>query len=82
MTAQRVGTILESLGESEHADAGLAVASFLKEVGAPTKLRDIGVERADLRQIAEAAMQDWFVSRNARPVKDAGALLEVLEAAW
>lgn len=82
VTAQRVGTILESLGEREQAEAGSAVARFLKQVGAATKLREIGVERADLRQIAEAAMQDWFVSRNARPVKDAGALLEVLEAAW
>jgi len=82
VTAHRVGTILESLGERDRADAGAAVATFLKQVGAPTALREIGVERADLRPIAEAAMQDWFVSRNPRPVKDAGALQEVLEAAW
>ncbi|CAN7349520.1 iron-containing alcohol dehydrogenase family protein [Variovorax sp. LjRoot178] len=82
VTAQRVGTILESLGGPEQADAGATVATFLKQVGAPTKLREIDVELAALRPIAEAAMQDWFVSRNARLVKDAGALLEILKAAW
>lgn len=82
VTTQRVGTILEALGERGQADAGTAVASFLEQVGAPGTLQEIGIERADLPQIAEAAMQDWFVSRNARPVKDAAALLEVLEAAW
>jgi alcohol dehydrogenase class IV len=82
VTTPRVGTILEALGERSQADAVAAVAGFLKLVGAPGRLQEIGVERADLPQIAEAAMQDWFVSRNARAVKDAAALLEVLEAAW
>ena len=82
VTTERVGTILEALGERGQADAGTAVASFLEQLGAPGTLQEIGVERADLPQIAEVAMQDWFVSRNARPVKGAAALLEVLEAAW
>ena len=30
----------------------------------------------------QAALQDWFISRNPRPVRDAGALMELLEAAW
>ena len=82
VTTQRVGSILEALGERDGGDAGAAVAALLKRVGAPTKLREIGLDRADLRPIAEAAMQDWFVSRNARPVRDAAALLDVLDAAW
>jgi len=82
VTAQRTGAILESLGERDGADACEAVAGFLKRLGAAAALREIGVQREDLRQIADSAMQDWFVSRNARPVKDAAALLGVLEAAW
>ncbi len=82
VTTHRVGTIVESLGERDGADAQSIVAGFLGSLGAPTTLRALGVERSDLRPIADAAMQDWFVSRNARPVKDAAALLEVLDAAW
>ena len=58
------------------------VQALLARVAVPRTLREIGVERADLRPLAEAAMTDWFVSRNARPVKDVQSLLEVLEAAW
>jgi alcohol dehydrogenase class IV len=82
VTTQRVGTILEALGEREEGDTGAVVARFLGKVGATKMLRSLGIERADLPQIADTAMQDWFVGRNARPVKDAGALLEILEAAW
>ncbi len=59
-----------------------AVRSLLAHLDAPATLRQIGVVREDLWPIAQAAMSDWFVSRNARPVRDAESLLELLEAAW
>lgn len=58
------------------------VQALLAHLPVPRTLRQIGVARGDLKPIAEAAMGDWFISRNARPVKDVDALLEVLEAAW
>lgn len=82
VTRQRAGTIVEGMGASAGADAVSAIAAFLQSLDAPHRLQDIGVERSDLPKIADAAMLDWFISRNARPVPNAGVLLEVLEAAW
>lgn len=58
------------------------VASMLARLSAPRALRDIGAAREELAEIAAAAMSDWFISRNARPVKDVETLIAVLEAAW
>jgi alcohol dehydrogenase class IV len=58
------------------------VAALLATLPVPRKLRDIGITREDIAPIAEAAMSDWFITRNARPVKDVDALKGVLEAAW
>jgi alcohol dehydrogenase class IV len=62
--------------------ASAMVDAFLGELAVPRTLREIGIGREDLAEIAEAAMTDWFISRNARPVSGVGALLDVLEAAW
>jgi hypothetical protein len=40
------------------------------------------VVRDDLRPIAEAAMSDWSIGRNARPIRDVETLLSLLESAW
>ena len=82
VTRARSATVLEALGEPSDSNAGEAVTRFLQGLGAPTRLRDIAVGKDDLNPIAEAAMLDWFISRNARAVPDAATLIEVLEAAW
>jgi len=58
------------------------VEEFLQRVPGPRRLREIEIRREDLPEIADAAMSDWFISRNARPVPNAGVLLGVLESAW
>jgi alcohol dehydrogenase class IV len=87
VTTERVACIHEVLAGRQSTSRALSTASeeveaFLQRLPVPHTLRDIGVPENDLREIATAAMQDWFVSRNARPVKDVGALLEVVRAAW
>lgn len=81
-TRDRVGPILEGMGAPGAADASAVVGRFLGELGAPRKLREIGVAREALQEIADAAMLDWFISRAARPVSNAGVLRELLDAAW
>jgi len=48
----------------------------------PRRLRDIGVTRESLPELAAISMQDWFVRDNPRQVRDAGELQQVLESAW
>lgn len=82
VTLGRVGSILEGMDAPRSADAGQTVATFLAGLDTPTRLREIHVTRDDLKDIADAAMLDWFISRAARPVPNAAALLEILNAAW
>lgn len=81
-TAGRCATLLEGLGASASAEPATAVAAFLGGLGTPTTLREIGLPQADLQDIAEAAMLDWFISRAPHAVPDAATLRTILQAAW
>ena len=48
----------------------------------PRRLRDAGVPRESLADIADGAMEDWFLRGNPRPVRDSAELQQVLEEAW
>jgi alcohol dehydrogenase class IV len=86
VTAARSSAILEAFaGLPASSPAGSAadrVEALLNRLSAPRRLRQIGVAREDLTAIADAALSDWFVSRNARPVTAVADVLGVLEAAW
>ncbi|MBK9607820.1 MAG: iron-containing alcohol dehydrogenase [Betaproteobacteria bacterium] len=86
-TLERGMAVVEALGRAAPAAAAppassAVVEEFLRQVSGPRRLREIGIGREDLPGIADAAMADWFISRNARQVPHAGALIELLEAAW
>lgn len=59
-----------------------ALQSIFDALGIPKRLRDIGVTRESLSQLAAISMEDWFVRDNPRRVRDAGELEQVLEGAW
>jgi alcohol dehydrogenase class IV len=59
-----------------------AATQLITRAGAQMRLRDMGVERTALPDVAAVAMDDWFVRDNPRPIRAASDLLEVLEAAW
>lgn len=59
-----------------------AIGSIFAALGMPKRLRDIGVTRESLPQLAAISMEDWFVRDNPRRVRDAGELEQVLESAW
>ena len=61
------------------ADALRATAS---QLGISQRLRDAGVPREALSKIALNTMTDWWLRDNARPVRNALELQQVLEAAW
>jgi alcohol dehydrogenase class IV len=58
-----------------------AVERTLVELRVPARLRDVGVEHGVLRDIMEAALDDWSITRVPRAVQRQD-LADLLEAAW
>lgn len=58
------------------------VQSLLARLALPARLRDAGVAREQLDEVARAAMNDWFLTRNPRPVHDPADLTQLLLEAW
>lgn len=48
----------------------------------PRRLRDVGVTRESLSELAAISMEDWFIRDSPRPVGSAVELQRVLEDAW
>jgi alcohol dehydrogenase class IV len=88
-TTGTVARIVESLSGQYSSGAASAAASaahslevLFDRLGVPRRLRDIGVAKIDLAEIAEAAMADWFINRAPRPIAGAADLRGILELAW
>lgn len=58
------------------------IERMLAPLALPRRLRDVGVPRDALAEMATLGMADWFLRGNARPVSEASELLQVLQAAW
>jgi len=58
-----------------------AVFEFVRGLGIPQRLRDLGIPKADLPSIAQESLSSKSVQANPRPVTLQGAL-GILEAAW
>ena len=86
VTQVRSGAVLEALaglaGAPRDQSPSKLVETLLGRLPLPKTLREIGVGMGDLSDIADSAMSDWFITKNARPVKDKDTLMELLTAAW
>jgi alcohol dehydrogenase class IV len=51
-------------------------------VGLPLRLRELGVPRDGLKQLASDALSDYSIHTNPKPVTAAEQVLEVLDQAW
>ncbi len=58
------------------------IGAIFAQLGIPRRLRDVGVPREALADIAQHAIGDWFLRGNPRQVRTADELMEVLDAAW
>lgn len=58
------------------------VLAMNRRMGLPLKLRDLGVPRDGLKQLAIDALDDYSIHTNPKPVRAAEQVLEVLELAW
>lgn len=58
------------------------VFALNQRMGLPLRLRELGVPRDGLRQLAGDALNDYSIHTNPKPVTAAEQVLEVLEQAW
>jgi len=79
--ASRQEAINEALG-GHRQTAAESVKSLVANLGLPTSLREVDVEREQLTTIAQRAAQHPVVRKNPREIKSAEDVMEILELAW
>lgn len=80
---EKVATALGAGGSASPADAVVAALDGLfARHDLPRRLRDAGIARDSLADIAERSLNDWFLRGNARAVGGPAELQRLLEDAW
>jgi alcohol dehydrogenase len=80
--ARLMGVHTELMTTSEAARAAApAVRSFIRSLGLPITLKEVGVGEKDLQGIADDAMNDLIVSTNPRHVKNTAEVVGILRSA-
>lgn len=75
---EKVSIALDRPGD----DASEVIGDLISGLGLPRRLRDVGVERSQFREIAENAMHDHLIPSNPRKINGPDDVLEILEMAW
>lgn len=78
MGIARAGQSAESAAE----EAINKVYELIGQMNLPQRLRDVGVQEADLPGLARIALQSRAVRSNPRPITGTAQIEEVLRAAW
>jgi alcohol dehydrogenase class IV len=80
--ARLMGVRTEIMTTAEAARAAApAVLNFIRSLGLPTTLKEVGVGPEDLQGIADDAMLDLVVSTNPRSVESTDQVVEILRGA-
>ncbi len=62
--------------------AGDVIESFIRSLGLPYRLRDVGIKKSDFADIAEHSFHTGTVKANPRHIDGPDDLIEILENAW
>lgn len=81
VNAERQTMVAAAMGAPDKTAAD-AIESLVRELGQPTRLRDVGVAREQFEAVAHSSVGNLFVRSNPRPIEDPGQIVEILEAAW
>ncbi len=81
VAAHRQRAVSRGLGAPSESAAD-AVESLVRVLGLPTRLRDIGVDRSLLPDLAARALNDPPMRTNPRRPRDAGEIEALLQAMW
>jgi alcohol dehydrogenase len=68
--------------EAVAADAAQGVDDLVGRMNLPQRLRDAGVNEADLPRLAQLALQSRAVQSNPKPIRDAASIEALLRAMW
>jgi alcohol dehydrogenase class IV len=60
----------------------LALEKLFSSLGLPRRLRDVGVTRPALAELAAISFDDWYLQNNPRAITDVTQVQHVLEEAW
>jgi maleylacetate reductase len=81
VNADRQRSVAAAFGADE-ADAGDLVADLVRRLELPSRLQDVGVDRAALPLVAEVSMHDRHIPTNPRRIAGPHDIMTLLEAAW
>jgi len=81
VNAERQKAVAQALGAPGER-AGPAMRSFVRDLGVPWRLRDVGIARDDLAGIAARYDGSGPIATNPRPVEQASDIVEILELAY
>ncbi len=62
-------------------EAADAADDFIRNLGMPRSLKDVGIERDNFQQLAEGAMHDFWTRTNPREISGPEQVMEILEMA-
>lgn len=79
--AEQQAIVAEALGAAG-TDAGDALDAFIRGLGLPRSLRDVGISRDQFQVIAEGSMHDPGIRTNPRSISGPDDILEILELAY
>jgi alcohol dehydrogenase len=83
LIGEAAGVMPEGKSEEEAAKAAVkTVGRFIKAIGCPTTLREVGVTEQDLAPLAQATFAELVPGANPRPVREPEEILDILKAAW
>ncbi len=80
LNLDRQKLVAEAMGHAGE-DAADVIAAFVRELGLPGKLADVGVTREQFSMIADHAMHDSWLHTNPRKITSVEQVLEILELA-
>ena len=69
-------------GAPDMAAVASASTDFLRQLGVPTRLRELDIPRDGLAAVADVALESYYVRAAPRPLTDRGEALALLEEAW
>ncbi len=80
VNSERQKLVADAMGHAGE-DAADVIAAFVRELGLPGRLADVGVKREQFAMIADHAMHDSWLHTNPRKITSAEQVLEILELA-
>jgi len=78
--SKRIATALGN--KTTTADPAEEVVQLARNLGLPTRLRDVGLKRDDLPELAKKTMHEALLRNSPKPVQGESDVMKILDMAW